>query len=101
MFVNGGFAGYGTDSRLPSEYDITDLVNAQRSSGPASAPAPGGSAPAPAQASGTACPACGTMGSGKFCANCGQALAAPRTCAGCGTALSAGAKFCGTCGKPG
>jgi len=24
--LNGTFAGYGTDSRLPSEYDITDLV---------------------------------------------------------------------------
>ena len=24
VFVNGRFAGYGTDSRLPSEYDITD-----------------------------------------------------------------------------
>jgi beta-galactosidase len=26
VYVNGAFAGYGTDSRLPSEYDITDLV---------------------------------------------------------------------------
>ena len=28
VYVNGEFAGYGTDSRLPSEYDITDLVRA-------------------------------------------------------------------------
>ncbi|MCU1397946.1 MAG: hypothetical protein JWN62_1055 [Acidimicrobiales bacterium] len=26
VYVNGTFAGYGTDSRLASEYDITDLV---------------------------------------------------------------------------
>lgn len=27
LYVNGEFAGYGTDSRLASEYDITDLVH--------------------------------------------------------------------------
>ena len=27
-YINGQFAGYGTDSRLASEYDITDLVHA-------------------------------------------------------------------------
>ncbi|MFM8564087.1 MAG: glycoside hydrolase family 2 TIM barrel-domain containing protein, partial [Acidimicrobiia bacterium] len=26
VFVNGVFAGYGTDSRLPSEYDVTELL---------------------------------------------------------------------------
>jgi beta-galactosidase len=26
VFVNGAFAGYGTDSRLPSEYDVSGLV---------------------------------------------------------------------------
>ena len=26
LYVNGEFAGYGTDSRLPSEYDISDQV---------------------------------------------------------------------------
>ncbi len=26
VYLNGSFVGYGTDSRLPSEYDITDLV---------------------------------------------------------------------------
>lgn len=28
VYVNGGFAGYGTDSRLPSEYDVTGVVTA-------------------------------------------------------------------------
>lgn len=26
VYVNGEFTGYGTDSRLPSEYEVTDLV---------------------------------------------------------------------------
>ncbi len=26
VFLNGAFVGYGTDSRLPSEYDVTDVV---------------------------------------------------------------------------
>ena len=26
VYVNGAFAGYGTDSRLPSEYDVSSLV---------------------------------------------------------------------------
>ncbi len=26
VYLNGSFVGYGTDSRLPSEYDITELV---------------------------------------------------------------------------
>ena len=30
VYVNGEFAGYGTDSRLPSEYDVTDCVAAGR-----------------------------------------------------------------------
>ena len=28
VYVNGSFAGYGTDSRLPSEYDVSHLVRA-------------------------------------------------------------------------
>ena len=28
VFVNGEFIGYGTDSRLPSEYDVTDSLRA-------------------------------------------------------------------------
>ena len=28
VYVNGRFAGYGTDSRLPSEYDISDIAEA-------------------------------------------------------------------------
>lgn len=46
----------------------------------------------------TVCPACGTAGSGRFCANCGATLE-KTTCAGCGTVLSPGANFCHRCGK--
>ena len=28
VYINGRFAGYGTDSRLPSEYDVGDLLTA-------------------------------------------------------------------------
>ena len=57
-------------------------------------------APAPAAGQVT-CSKCGSVGSGKFCGNCGNALApAVRHCAECGTELAPNAKFCGNCGKP-
>ena len=57
---------------------------------------------APTQASMVTCPKCGAQtGPGKFCSNCGQALApAAAKCSSCGTELSAGARFCPGCGKP-
>ncbi len=56
----------------------------------------GGGGPAPGT---TFCPGCGTPGSGKFCSNCGQALAVAAKRCECGTELAPGAKFCGSCGK--
>lgn len=47
----------------------------------------------------TPCPACGTPGSGKFCAECGAALVGAR-CASCQTLLTPGAQFCHACGTP-
>jgi len=45
----------------------------------------------------TACPACGALGMGKFCSNCGTQREAA-ACPGCGAPLSSGARFCSSCG---
>ncbi len=46
----------------------------------------------------TSCGAKNTVG-GKFCAECGTALAqAKKLCSGCGQEVAAGAKFCANCG---
>lgn len=60
----------------------------------------GGGQAAPIAAGAGFCPGCGSQASGKFCANCGTALSAPRKCGECGTELAAAAKFCSGCGKP-
>ena len=64
--------------------------------GAAPAPAPGGGV----AGSGIQCAACGaTVAPGKFCASCGQPLAAPKKfCSNCGTELPPEAKFCSGCG---
>ncbi len=69
----------------------TNLANQQRAQGSGS----------PSQGPMVSCPKCGSQASGKFCFNCGQALApAPGKCPSCGGELSSGAKFCPSCGKP-
>lgn len=44
------------------------------------------------------CPACGAAASGRFCGQCGAAIAA--ACAECGNPLPRGARFCNMCGAP-
>jgi membrane protease subunit (stomatin/prohibitin family) len=56
--------------------------------------------PALAEPAGTACPKCGTAGSGKFCSSCGALIASASSCTKCGGQLQPGAKFCGACGQP-
>ena len=58
-----------------------------------------GPAPAPASPSTSACPACQSPATGKYCSNCGAPLAGAQ-CAACQTALTPGAKFCHRCGTP-
>lgn len=47
-------------------------------------------------------PRCGSCGAqstgGKFCAECGSALAVVKACAGCSAENPAGARFCSSCG---
>jgi hypothetical protein len=45
------------------------------------------------------CPSCNTPASGRFCANCGAALAGGK-CVACDGELTPGAKFCHHCGAP-
>ena len=45
----------------------------------------------------TTCAACGAKASGRFCSNCGKALAAG-TCLRCGAPLDPSARFCSNCG---
>jgi len=45
------------------------------------------------------CPACGTEGTGNFCANCAAPLQGA-ACASCRAPLTPGAKFCHRCGTP-
>ncbi len=46
------------------------------------------------------CPHCGKdSGGGKFCAECGGALAKTKHCTNCGAEMKAGAKFCAECGQ--
>ncbi len=47
------------------------------------------------------CPGCGAQtGGGRFCQECGCALAAERTCGGCSATNPASSKFCSECGAP-
>lgn len=56
---------------------------------------------APRTAAALACAKCGSPVTGRFCSNCGQAVAAEGpACLSCGTRSTAGAKFCAACGKP-
>lgn len=52
------------------------------------------------QAQGIKCPKCGTVGSGKFCQNCGTELTPPaaKKCPKCGAEVTG--KFCQECGTP-
>ena len=52
------------------------------------------------QAASSTCPHCNAkVGGGKFCTECGKALAAVKVvCTGCGTELPPRAKFCADCG---
>jgi membrane protease subunit (stomatin/prohibitin family) len=64
--------------------------------------APGMAPVAPPTVPKVACPKCSAqVPPGKFCAECGGVLAAPkRFCTGCATELAPAGKFCANCGTP-
>jgi membrane protease subunit (stomatin/prohibitin family) len=107
----GGVAGAGMQmavgvnmaQQMGGAFQQGQQFNAQQPAAPGAppqAPAPG----APPQFSPggvmVTCTACNTrQPGGKFCAECGTALAQPKKfCTGCGTELGATAKFCANCG---
>ena len=49
--------------------------------------------------SSTACPSCGTQGSGRFCSSCG-AVREGTACSRCGKRVPSAAQFCSHCGSP-
>jgi membrane protease subunit (stomatin/prohibitin family) len=90
--VGGGVAGLGAQMAVGM-----GMGNAM--AGGFAAPA----APAPTFSQGGTQVVCGKCGAkqagGKFCADCGSPLIAPkRFCSGCGVELPAAAKFCASCG---
>jgi membrane protease subunit (stomatin/prohibitin family) len=89
--VGGGIAGLG------AQVAVGMGVGSAMSAGMAPA------APAPTFSPGGTQATCGKCGAtqpgGKFCAECGAALASPkRFCSGCGVPATPGAKFCPQCG---
>jgi membrane protease subunit (stomatin/prohibitin family) len=93
--VDGGIAGAG----------VQMAVGVNMASAMAGAMSPQAAPPQPQFSPGgavTVCVKCNTkQPGGKFCAECGTALAQPkRYCTGCGHELLATAKFCAQCGTP-
>ncbi len=93
--VEGGVAGAGIQMAMG-----VNMANAM-----AGAMQPQAAAPAPQFSPGGATVTCGKCQTrqpgGKFCAECGTALAqAKKFCTGCGQELLGAAKFCANCGTP-
>jgi len=93
--AKGGEGGGGAlqGAGLGVGFGMAQVFTQQQQQRPATGPA--------AVAGGITCPKCGAVGTGKFCASCGQPLApVVGKCAECGSDVAPGAKFCGNCGKP-
>jgi len=95
--VDGGVAGAGIQMAMG--------VNMANAMSGAMQPQPGVVAAAPQFSPGGATVTCGSCQTrqpgGKFCAECGTALAqGKKFCTGCGQELLGAAKFCANCGTP-
>ncbi len=105
-------ANAGPFAHLPPEVRAVvqaRMEEAMRHHGAAGAPTPPASVGPQAPKAGSSpagppglrsCGACGAPNpsTGKFCRNCGKALAGPRTCPACGKEVPPPVKFCGECG---
>ena len=94
--VEGGVAGAGIQMAMGVNMANAMSGAMQPQAGVAAAPqfSPGGAT--------VSCASCNTrQPGGKFCAECGTALAqAKKFCTGCGQELIGAAKFCASCGTP-
>ncbi|MCL2724419.1 MAG: SPFH domain-containing protein [Polyangiaceae bacterium] len=90
--VEGGVAGAGVQMALGVSMANQMAAAMQSQAAPQPQFTPGGAM--------VLCPKCGSrQPAGKFCAECGTALAQPKKfCAGCGQEMAASAKFCANCG---
>jgi membrane protease subunit (stomatin/prohibitin family) len=94
--VDGGVAGAGIQMAMG-----INMANAM--TGAANAPPAAAAAPqfSPGGATVTCAKCNARQPGGKFCAECGTALAQPKKfCTGCGQELLGAAKFCANCGTP-
>lgn len=101
--AKGGGSGGGSDGALQGMgmgmgFGMANAFTQQQQR-PQQGGGGGGGAPAPGS---IFCSNCGQPGTGKFCGNCGTALAAAakKACAKCSNELNAGTKFCAECGTP-
>lgn len=94
--AGGALAGAGLGMGFGMAANMMGGMQQPQQHAPVNTPATGG-----APANSITCTNCSAqVAPGKFCANCGQTLAAvgPKFCANCGKPL--GGKFCGECGTP-
>jgi membrane protease subunit (stomatin/prohibitin family) len=94
--VDGGVAGAGIQMAMGINMAnaMTGAVNSPAAAAPTPQFSPGGAT--------VTCAKCNArQPGGKFCAECGTALAQPKKfCTGCGQELLGAAKFCANCGTP-
>ncbi len=95
---DGGIAGAGI--QMAMGVNMANAMQPQAQRGPGAAPNFPVGGPPQAAAGAVTCSKCGTaQPAGKFCSECGNALAVSKKfCTGCGGELAANAKFCANCG---
>ncbi len=99
------FAQLPPEARAMIQARMAEAMRHPRAAGAPTPPASAGPqvpkvSAGPAGAALRSCLACGAPNppTGKFCRNCGRALAGPRTCPACGKEVPPPVKFCGECG---